>query len=56
MAARIRSRSRRPSRRSDLSAAGRISIRQPAGLVRAELRLGLGPLHARLAARLEDRS
>src|SRR3954451_15982761 len=42
----------RPSRRSDLSAAGRTSIRQPSRSVSSKLRLSLRPRHAGIALRL----
>lgn len=41
MAARMRSRSRRPSRRIDFNAAGRTSIRHPPGSASLQLRVGL---------------
>ena len=54
IAALIRSRSRRPSRRRDFNAAGRISIRHPCGSASAQLRLGLRPRDAGLAPRLPN--
>lgn len=55
MAAAILCRSLRPNRRSDLSATGRTSIRQPPGSASVQLRLGLRPGDARLLSRLLDR-
>ena len=54
MAAAIRCRSLRPNRRSDLSAAGRTSIRQPPDSASVQLRLDLRPSDPRLFSRLFD--
>jgi hypothetical protein len=54
IAALIRSRSRRPSRRRDFNAAGRTSIRHPRGSASAQLCLGLRPRDTGLAPRLPD--
>ncbi len=54
IAALIRSRSRRPSRRRDFSAAGRISIRHPCGSASAQLRLDLRPRDTGLVPRLPN--
>ncbi len=54
IAALIRSRSRRPSRRKDFNAAGRTSIRHPRGSASAQLRFGLRPRDAGLAPRLPN--
>ena len=56
MAAAIRCRSLRPNRRSDLSAAGRTSTRQPPGWAASvQLRLDLRPGDTRLLPRLLNR-
>lgn len=55
MAAAILSRSLRPNRRSDLSAAGRTSIRHPPESVSVQLRLDLRPGDAGLLPRLLNR-
>jgi hypothetical protein len=55
MAAAILCLSLRPNRRSDLSAAGRTSMRQPPGSASVQLRLDLGPRDTGLLPGLADR-